>query len=194
MKEDDGCFKCIRSPTWIHSDIMDDNIHMKKCSPDDLLHDTCDQADGGSTMNGLNDPSDRKVVNWTLDTCNGETNLRRWCPSHLLDFSNLSVGDPLYDLIPIYLDVFRGETCLLNKLLKSYKLPLITITTNDAPSDKLAENYMCKSLSYRATCYCILHEDNVLGAIFSLWKELRAAKSWEEVEEAVWGELNSYQH
>ena len=41
-------------------------------------------------------------------------------------------------------------------------------------------------------CYCILHEENVLGAIFSLWKELKVAKSWEEVEETVWGELNNY--
>lgn len=42
-------------------------------------------------------------------------------------------------------------------------------------------------------CYCILHEDNVLGAIFSLWKELKAVTSWEEVENFVWGELNRYQ-
>ena len=42
-------------------------------------------------------------------------------------------------------------------------------------------------------CYCILHEDNVLGAIFGLWKELRAATSWEDVENLVWGELNRYQ-
>lgn len=41
-------------------------------------------------------------------------------------------------------------------------------------------------------CYCILHDDNVLGTIFSTWKELRTAKSWEEVEMTVWGELNNY--
>lgn len=41
-------------------------------------------------------------------------------------------------------------------------------------------------------CYCILHEENVLGAIFSSWKELRMAASWEEVEQTVWGELNNY--
>ena len=42
-------------------------------------------------------------------------------------------------------------------------------------------------------CYCMLHEDNVLAAIFSLWKELRAATSWEDIENLVWGELNRYQ-
>lgn len=41
-------------------------------------------------------------------------------------------------------------------------------------------------------CYCILHDDNVLGAIFSIWEELRSAESWEEVELTVWGELNNY--
>ncbi|MQL99137.1 hypothetical protein Taro_031861 [Colocasia esculenta] len=42
-------------------------------------------------------------------------------------------------------------------------------------------------------CYCILHEENVLGAIFSLRKDLRSAACWEEVEEALWGVLNEYQ-
>jgi hypothetical protein len=31
-----------------------------------------------------------------------------------------------------------------------------------------------------------------LGAIFSVVKELRMAKPWEEVELAVWGELKYY--
>lgn len=213
IKDDDGSFKCIRSPTWIHSDIMDDNIHMKQCSPADLLNEssslknlsvnglnnTCNQADSSSTMNAIKDFSEGKdvvMVNRILDSCNGEVNLRRWCPSHLLDFSNLSMGDPLFDLIPIYLDVFRGEVCLLKRLLESYNLPLITTTTlnHDGLFFETAKIDKYKRLSYRAMCYCILHEDNVLGAIFSLWKELRTAKSWEEVEEAVWGELNNYQH
>lgn len=34
-------------------------------------------------------------------------------------------GDPIYDLIPIYLDVFRGDADLFKKLLESYGLPLI---------------------------------------------------------------------
>ena len=32
-------------------------------------------------------------------------------------------GDPISDLIPIYLDVFRGDPSLLKHFLKSYKLP-----------------------------------------------------------------------
>lgn len=41
-------------------------------------------------------------------------------------------------------------------------------------------------------CYSILHDENVLGAMFGIWKELRLANSWEEVEEKVWGDLNNY--
>lgn len=41
-------------------------------------------------------------------------------------------------------------------------------------------------------CYCILHKENILGAIFDIWEELKTAESWEEVELAVWSELNNY--
>lgn len=42
-------------------------------------------------------------------------------PSYLLFHS--FAGDPVCDLIPIYLDVFRGDQSLLQQFLKSYKLP-----------------------------------------------------------------------
>jgi len=53
-------------------------------------------------------------------------------------------------------------------------------------------------VTYLSSCiswcedYCTLHEENILGAIFSVGKELRMAKPWGEVELAVWGELKSY--
>ncbi|KAL0392363.1 UNVERIFIED_CONTAM: F-box protein [Sesamum radiatum] len=50
----------------------------------------------------------------------------------------------------------------------------------------------CRGKIFAELCYCILHDENVLGAIFSLWTELRTATSWEEVEEKVWGDLNDY--
>ncbi|KAG0480341.1 hypothetical protein HPP92_011199 [Vanilla planifolia] len=164
-KGDDGSYIYTRSPTWIHSDIMDDNIHMKQCCP----------SESADTHLGMNAIFEEKL--W------------KWCPSHILDFSDLSIGDPLADLIPIHLDVFRGETRLLNRLLESYKLP--SLQTLQRMTEKKMQKNFAKP-SYKAMCFCILHEENVLGAIFSLWKELRTAKSWVEVEETVWGELNSY--
>ncbi|CAN8233943.1 unnamed protein product [Cochlearia groenlandica] len=142
--------------TWIHSDVMDDNIHMEPYTDDDSV-------DGQRSS---------------------------WRPSHLLDFSDLTIGDPIYDLIPIYLDVFRGDAGLLKKLLESYGLPLIRSKSNGATDSTKKKKKKVLSPSYRTMCYCILHEENVLGAMYSIWDELRTADSWEQVEQTVWSLLN----
>ncbi|KAI6687816.1 hypothetical protein NL676_024644 [Syzygium grande] len=161
----EGC-----QPSWIHSDIMDDNIHMEPRSIDCYNNRISPRV--GSMDNG-NDGSEL-----------GQS----WRPSHILDFSDLSVGDPLYDLIPIHLDVFRGDSYLLKQLLQNYKIPLL----GGQLQHQSLGDIKYQRLSYRAMCYCILHEENVLAAIFSIWKDLRRAESWEEVEQTVWGELNEY--
>ncbi|XP_062101378.1 lysine-specific demethylase JMJ21-like [Humulus lupulus] len=168
--------KVCKSLSWIHSDIMDDNIHMEQCGDkNSRLSEAVKEANSqcNSSMNGCDDTSIEKS----------------WRPSHLLDFSNLSIGDPIYDLIPIYLDVCRGDPRLLKQLLESYKLPLVK-SLYQPKSAEGGDKY--GRLSYHAMCYCIVHEDNILGAIFSIWNELKAAKSWEEVEQTVWGDLNNY--
>ncbi|XP_042493382.1 F-box protein At1g78280-like isoform X2 [Macadamia integrifolia] len=161
-----------KSPTWIHMDIMDDNIHMEPCFLGSCLNE-----------NGPN-------ANGAMDCSSGNGEQRKWRPSHILDFSDLSIGDPLFDLIPIHLDVFRGNSYLLQQFLESYRLAFVRRISQDGPMG--SQNKFSRT-SYRAMCYCILHDENILGAIFSLWKELRSANSWEEVEEAVWGDLNKYE-
>ncbi|KAI8006697.1 F-box protein [Camellia lanceoleosa] len=101
-----------------------------------------------------------------------------------------TAGDPICDLIPIHLDVFRGDPNLLKQFLESYRLPLARKISQHESVEGGGSKF--GRLSFIAMCYCILHEDNILGAIFSLCKELRMAKSWEEVEETVWGDLNNY--
>lgn len=152
--------------SWIHSDIMDDNIYLEPQSTI-FFHDQADTLSGNGIMK------------------NGEAQM--WKPSHILDFSDLSIGDPILDVIPIHLDIFRGDTRLLKQLLSRSKLPLL----KKEPRNNTTEEVMkFQRASYRAMCYCILHEENVLGAIFGLWDELRSGNSWEEVEEKVWGILN----
>ncbi|XP_021900784.1 F-box protein At1g78280 [Carica papaya] len=98
LYEDADCLTKVNKPwSWIHSDIMDDNVHME---PSNLI--------GDGSINGY---AVHKKGSWS--------------PSHILDFSDLSIGDPIYDLIPIYLDIFRGDSHLLKQLLESYKLPLV---------------------------------------------------------------------
>ncbi|KAH6816982.1 transferase [Perilla frutescens var. frutescens] len=164
-----------RSFTWIHSDVMDDNIYMMPCYSDSLLEENISEPCGEeSTYIRRSTNSNKKTHSWT--------------PSYILDFSDLSAGEPILDMIPIYLDVFRGDSRLLKQFLNSYKLPFV----KKKSLVEVVDNNRYDRLSYRAMCYCILHDENVLGAIFSIWKELRSATSWEEVEEEVWGNLNSY--
>ncbi|KAL7085513.1 hypothetical protein ACP275_14G285000 [Erythranthe tilingii] len=157
-----------RSLTWIHSDVMDDNIYM-------------------TSGKNISDPCMEENMHVTRsDISNGQKH--SWHPSHILDFSDLTLGEPILDLIPIHLDVFRGDSRLLKQFLDSYKIPFLR---KESLKDE-AQGNRSDQLSYRTMCYCILYDENVLGAIFSLWKELRTATTWEEVEEKVWGDLNNY--
>ncbi|XP_039049937.1 F-box protein At1g78280-like isoform X2 [Hibiscus syriacus] len=169
--EENGKKKVGKPWSWIHKDIMDDNIYMecKSCS------------------NGIPTPKNN-------GSANGHSNggeVKSWRPSYILDFSNLCVGDSIYDLIPLHLDVFRGNSTLLKQFLKSYKLPLMIKKPKQGSMDGGDDKF--GRLSYHAMCFCILHDENVLATLFKVWKELRTAESWEEVELKVWGELNDYE-
>ncbi|TYH31063.1 hypothetical protein ES288_A01G143900v1 [Gossypium darwinii] len=172
ISEQNGMKRALKPLSWIHSDIMDDNVYMEPCC-----------TFGSNEIAALTDNS----------SVNGHNNggeVKSWRPNYIIDFSDLSIGDPLYDVIPIHLDVFRGNSSLLKKFLQSYKLPLMQKTPENR---SITANDKFGRLSYQAMCYCILHNENVLGAIFSLWTELQTAETWEEVEQMVWGELNNYQ-
>ncbi|XXG40438.1 hypothetical protein AAC387_Pa01g1154 [Persea americana] len=181
FKDKDGLCKVSNSPTWIHSDIMDDNVHLEPYV--------------SSSGIDNNSPAASSIVHAMGNGYTTDGKLKKWRPSHILDFSDMSIGDPLYDLIPIYLDIFRGNPELLKQFMESYRLPFMRKPSeygmlHNGPTEC---GMKFQRISFHAMCYCILHEENVLGAIFSLWKESRTAKSWEEVEETVWGDLNHYQ-
>ncbi|KAJ7965736.1 F-box protein family [Quillaja saponaria] len=165
-----------KSCSWIHSDIMDDNIYMEPY--------------GISSNSSGNDEDVGRMDNGFSNGCDDAVDGKSWHPSYILDFSDLSIGLPILDLIPIYLDVFRGDSCLLKRFLESYKLPL---GRNISKCEPTQDGDKYGRLSYHAMCHCILHDDNVLGAVFSIWNELTTATSWEEVELKVWGVLNDYQ-
>ncbi|XP_027364189.1 F-box protein At1g78280 isoform X2 [Abrus precatorius] len=171
MDENSGTGAC-KPCSWIHKDIMDDNIYMEPSSV--CLTSSRNTEDTAQVDSGLLHNYDE---------------VKLWRPSHILDFSDVSIGDRLFDLIPIYLDVFRGDSYLLKHFLESYRLPF---ASNISKYESTEGGQKFGRLSYVAMCYCILHDENVLGAIFSIWEELRSAKSWEEVEQTVWGELNNY--
>lgn len=186
-----GVVHVAKSATWLHMDIMDDNIQMEPYLSDEQLP---DQAQNCSPPMILMD--ENKLLGELGDAKRNKQNVMH--PSYILDFSDLFIGDPIYELIAVYIDVFRGDSVLLKHFLASYKLPLHTrLECKEQPDlvagDLQAESKKLERLSYHAMCYCLLHEDDVLGAIFSIWTELSKAISWEEVELAVWGALNDYQ-
>lgn len=71
----------VRSCTWIHSDVMDDNIHMEPCSLTSRF--------GGANV----DPE--LIDNVSANGSNLSEPIHAWRPTHILDFSGLSVGELL---------------------------------------------------------------------------------------------------
>lgn len=65
--------------SWIHSDIMDDNIHMEPCFAS--YHSTEHHSDAGLMQNGH------------VNGYHGSGKVTSWRPSHILDFSDLSLGE-----------------------------------------------------------------------------------------------------
>jgi hypothetical protein len=104
----------------------------------------------------------------------------------------------LFELLALYVSVFKCDQVLLECFLKSYGVPLSTHRSNGQGLDGTA---ICEqltgrdstSLSYRAMCYCLLHEQDIMGAILKHRKDLRMAASLEEVEEKLWAVLNEWE-
>lgn len=80
-------------------------------------------------------------------------------------------GDPLYDLIPIYLDVFRGELVLFKQFLESYGLPLSKASMNGWLPCTVSENLeRYKRTSYRTMYVSMKLVDYVsLLVFFTFW-------------------------
>jgi aminoglycoside phosphotransferase (APT) family kinase protein len=119
VKDDDGDSVYV-VPSWIHSDIMDDNI----------------------LIEGTTEPG-------TSTDCIAVEDLNKMDAIHIIDFSDLSIGDPLCDLIPLHLDVFRGDIDLLRQFLRSYQLPFLRAESNK-DIYKSIQNSKFSRASYRA--------------------------------------------
>lgn len=79
MVQDENDARKVSKPlSWIHSDIMDDNIHMEPFGDNSCFSGA--SKDAGLVDNGYRNSSDA--------TEEGKS----WRPSHILDFSDLSMG------------------------------------------------------------------------------------------------------
>lgn len=66
-----------KSCSWLHSDIMDDNIYMEACGIRSCSNGNLDAA---------------LLENVPMDACDDGGEGKSWRPSYLLDFTDLSIG------------------------------------------------------------------------------------------------------
>lgn len=78
-QDEDGVYRVCSSPSWIHSDVMDDNIHMEHCSITHCTNQAVSDVDSTSDDAGIN--------------VNIEGNKERWYPAHVIDFGDLLIGE-----------------------------------------------------------------------------------------------------
>lgn len=66
---------------------------------------------------------------------NQETGLKKTSSLYLILELAVISGDPICDLIPIHIDVFRGDPHLLKEFLESYRLPLGRKALHQKPAE-----------------------------------------------------------
>eukprot|EP00850_Spirogloea_muscicola_P003748 SM000015S01248 [mRNA] locus=s15:802563:808955:+ [translate_table: standard] len=172
-----------RPPVWLHSDVTDNNVLVKPIRE-------------GATTSAC--PSQK--VEAPVAGVNGlHCDSRRYSPAYLLDFGDVEFGDPLMELLAVHICVFRCDHALLSHFLSHYNLPLQVQrecsrgeAEHQPSSDGAQPQGHSYRTSYRAMCYCLVHELNPTAAIFGHRADLLEAKSLREVEDAIWGPLNSY--
>ncbi|KAF6170322.1 hypothetical protein GIB67_043012 [Kingdonia uniflora] len=107
FKDENGELKACKSSCWIHSDIMDDNIYMEPYTSfsGESTPDVTSLVTNGSSGN----------------VHNGSSEQRNWRPSHLLDFSDLSIGECFF--IACFISYYRiTSLCCRGDFLKIPKV------------------------------------------------------------------------
>lgn len=78
----------------------------------------------------------------TADHLLGVVENGRFCPTGLIDFGDAMVGNILYELVAVHIDMFRCSKRLLSAFLNSYELP-------GSYRDNFAAKAMCMTLLHR---------------------------------------------
>lgn len=86
--QDENDLKDCMGLSWIHSDIMDDNILMNPC----LVKSCLSESTGDNNL-----PSNGSKNGW-----NDIEQSESWSPSYILDFSNLSIGLDFFSPVTLH--------------------------------------------------------------------------------------------
>ena len=82
-----------------------------------------------------------------------------WIPTHCIDFGDALIGDSLYDCIPLYFSMLKGQR----------------------------DCFPVAMDPYRAMCLTILHPSAALVALFRYFERAKHAESWADVAALVFG-------
>eukprot|EP01126_Amoeba_proteus_P056894 TRINITY_DN7208_c0_g1_i1.p1 TRINITY_DN7208_c0_g1~~TRINITY_DN7208_c0_g1_i1.p1 ORF type:complete len:429 (+),score=85.51 TRINITY_DN7208_c0_g1_i1:43-1287(+) len=94
-----------------------------------------------------------------------------WSPVGLIDFGDAKLGDILYDLVVIHIELFKCDKMMTYHFMDSYGI----------------EFWKRKNFAYRAMCYSILTEQEIMTSIWETkptWKV--EFKSWGHLETILW--------
>lgn len=92
---------------------------------------------------------------------------RRWSTTGLIDWGDAMVGNLLYELVALQLDLFRGDREMLGAFLETYQ-----------PAQFFQDGFVRKAM-----CMTLLHRFNVLAG-----RDLEEVKTLEDLGEMLWGE------
>lgn len=89
----------------------------------------------------------------------------RWQPSGVVDFGDARMGEPLYELAAVHLDLFACDKRLLRAFLEAYG----------------ADAELLSDLPRRAMAMALVHPTDVLGPVFHAFPELALTATLDSV-------------
>jgi len=94
-----------------------------------------------------------------------------WKPVALIDFGDSMVGDPIYELIPLHIEIFQCEKQYTLEVIKHYGMEAFTGR---------------KDFSFKAMCYTLLHAQDVFRTAFEIKPEWKNYTDLNELQKAMW--------
>jgi hygromycin-B 7''-O-kinase len=100
----------------------------------------------------------------------GRFDAGHWRPTGVIDFGDAKVGDRVYELIALHIGLFHCDKHLLRGFLRSYGW----------------EEAWAQGFAFRAMCYTLLFEFNVLGQVLEEFPQAREVESLKALADWLW--------
>lgn len=157
-----------QSPSWLHGDLMADNVVVDKGGA--LAATQKQRARTTGCAAGVPHGAD------LLMTCTSRQGLEL----HVIDFGDAGYGDPLYDLVALFVSCLECEEELMRSCWSAY---LSWTGRQGTPQ-------VVRHMSYCLMCYILLHEEDALSKVLAVRPDLAAVGSLQNMEEQLLGFMN----